>query len=1445
MILIRIALCSVTAALLIDELLHVPMNPREAVVIMRLKRLSEDSFGTASFAFAAVAILLSVTVLGGFVIQMENSSRRAAQAKAETEAVAELTRTISLECGLALQVASNKLLGGDNQEFNLTTFERKLRAEVSGYFSARYPMKVGSIDVNVTLKNLTAIIGSCKVNGGGNHSLPGSIVAIAFLSIHARSERINYQTPLEVEKEIETPVPFLASQIAHIDKAAKLNGILDRTVRNILMQLAQLRVIQGYGAPGHPEGRGIEDILTAEDVEIAVNLALQLTTLSDFKTVDGEAWRRLLSESGCKENLSIDADWFDGSLDPFKTYLLLRRSDISWGVNSRDFAVQTLYSLIDKIVLRYLDYLNLIDLAKLFAAGKLLAEESWKSVIEALTGVDERLEDAQNWVSKKLADIGIPDSLWKNLFEESNEISLDCNISYIYIFDKSGKLAPVMIGGITVPIDVPKTSIIDSRAWRDYYPMIASQALSVGEDIETLVMEVCMDVVRDLENKVTYGSFDSGMPLVISILDSLKQEFERSRTGTTATPEAYTQLLACDRTLIALKDFIDGSWESIVNSTNIYEHTLVALAIYLADNAVVQDPMSLPVGWKEELRAVIENELRGGSLKALSDSLASKIDSLSKNLRSCLLGSIESIANTPLESRGTVPKAILDLLVGGTFRETLISSLDEWTDHLRVQVGNITDELDADEQLPATGDGYLRLTKEDPLRPEAANLSMLIIPIIQQSPKYLHSYEIMPSPDYDLKNIEPFDKLCIIIESPSTRYATRKSVHYTSLDCESSFPFENNWLIRTRGIVELSIRDSLTGQSVREKVLIDLDIPITAYSGWALEGVRYDTSNTLIGDAWALLMEIKNKLWEFISPLLELFGKAFRAIYDAFSKLSSYISGFVEKLTKLFFDIGSWIASAIKDVVDWLRASPFWGMIRCTIDLLGKIDLTLQYGPFGVVVSLNLPDLLFKKAKDLLRLIFVMRLGDLGVAWGFRIAELANGMIDIVGNSTVRWGKSLRIDLVCDPLMEVKDHMFEIKVVWERLKLKIWSPEVDDYSKAGVELKDLPGLGPILASIPIPMLGVSVSINAGLSMKYRLPIADQLVINEVELNPAGADAGKEWIEIYNPLERAVELSGYSLQTMHGEIATIQLDGSISPRGYRVFTFPKTSLDNGDPGDSFAFGDSIALLNPDGDALDITPVISDTKSNSETWHRSWDGSPKWVFGKGTKGATNGNPLIHAYPDLLTKLCVDALIRALERESDNVSASLGFVTNVFRSFLVELINVSAEFIASLVHEVSLFVEIGVNDISGSTGVGIRIKLSFGEEFVKTGILWFVEQLAKIIWNAITGSPMSQNLFPHTRPLEEIYLGADIYMRVGTPKALSVLFSGTSVPSEVRLALTISVNLASLGALFGHDWGKFKIVFGVHLDDLPGMKLVRPLTVRRDNVDVWLLKGTLSPA
>jgi hypothetical protein len=325
----------------------------------------------------------------------------------------------------------------------------------------------------------------------------------------------------------------------------------------------------------------------------------------------------------------------------------------------------------------------------------------------------------------------------------------------------------------------------------------------------------------------------------------------------------------------------------------------------------------------------------------------------------------------------------------------------------------------------------------------------------------------------------------------------------------------------------------------------------------------------------------------------------------------------------------------------------------------------------------------------------------------------------------------------------------------------------------------------------------------------------------------------------------MDVTGWTLETMHGEISLITLGGAIPARGTRAFTFPRASLDNGNSGDTFAMGDSILLRMPDGSSQDMTPLISDTSNDGKTWHRSWDGAPKWVFGPATKGKSNGNALLHTYPDLLLKICIDSLYLAIQDEMDNVSASLDFVKNLLTSFLRELVGQMAEFAASLVEEVTLFIDIGINDLSGTAGGGFRLKASADGEIFRQLVIWFAEQITKLFGRVLFHKEMSTGLLKGCNPWEAIYVGFDIYGRIGLPKWIKLIVGVTGVPTELRVALSFSASLATIAKIFGMNVGKFCLKFGVHIDDLPGACLIKPLSLHRDRVDLWLLRGQLTIA
>jgi PKD repeat protein len=134
------------------------------------------------------------------------------------------------------------------------------------------------------------------------------------------------------------------------------------------------------------------------------------------------------------------------------------------------------------------------------------------------------------------------------------------------------------------------------------------------------------------------------------------------------------------------------------------------------------------------------------------------------------------------------------------------------------------------------------------------------------------------------------------------------------------------------------------------------------------------------------------------------------------------------------------------------------------------------------------------------------------------------------------------------------------------------------------------------------------------------PVTGHLVINEVESNPPGTDAGYEWVELYNPTGAAIDVSGWKLQTTAGVVATYTIPGgtTIQAGGYLVITFPSQFLDNEQ--------ESVVLVDQSNAEIDRTPLLSDTANDAMTWQRipngiDTGGSSDWQFLSGTKGASN--------------------------------------------------------------------------------------------------------------------------------------------------------------------------------------------------------------------------------
>jgi len=152
--------------------------------------------------------------------------------------------------------------------------------------------------------------------------------------------------------------------------------------------------------------------------------------------------------------------------------------------------------------------------------------------------------------------------------------------------------------------------------------------------------------------------------------------------------------------------------------------------------------------------------------------------------------------------------------------------------------------------------------------------------------------------------------------------------------------------------------------------------------------------------------------------------------------------------------------------------------------------------------------------------------------------------------------------------------------------------------------------------IVFAVLITAVSIPA-----YGELITDHVVINEVDTNPFGDDslAISEWVELYNPTDSDVDLSGWEIAstTVLKKTFTIPDGTIISPEQMLTFTYAKVWFTDS--------SESVELRNSFGDVVDKTPEISDMKNDFMSWQRSYDGHTDWEFSLGNAGGSNGKLL----------------------------------------------------------------------------------------------------------------------------------------------------------------------------------------------------------------------------
>lgn len=1458
----------------------------------RLGRLATDQAAQVSFSVVAVAVLMLAAASGAYFTKKEVEKAEDARRDRLLELMASTADEVRLElCLLAAAKAHGVISGWKEYPVNETRLSETYSSAVRAYISDTFPRAQSGFSLSVynwsgslfyVEKQTLDIVApeepepdSIELDGieMQYERIPAPTtdeiavttanpyyIALGNFSVLAESESAKFEKDLSFDRPIISALPFLETKLRAFEAASDGEfSDMGRLVGYMLTTLAQLRALEGYGVPTYT-GLSTSSILTEQDVYRAVSVALLIEQARLFRDID-EAFAAQTVDvcGGSTLGLAALAGSHGRCLDPAELFLWFLGMT-SPALDPRMLVAQAVAGMADQLVVKMMEYMGWLGLMGLADDALDAFSGSVDALVELLTGEDSAKKAVVAWVRKTIELSSQLPEVQLTMFPKETDILLVVPERTYFVENAAGDLFPVWVGGSTVPADVPSYDVLASDSWAEFYTDFKEHQGSITDLAYDSLKRLAVDIASTCTIELGGMAFDpadgedlftvmaeraGNVELTLSPDTVLRAGAELPMfSAHYELAQEFARFVASAVDRLAPWHLEDAMYDDLtLHVLSSAEYPFIpdlGVPVWQQLEDIVRSDLENSVDWGVGTEASrLFGEICCSAFEGLTSAVNASVEKVDDGFAGPLVDSMAGALVFGSASFPGLPQVAEDAL--GAFARSALAQkrMSSYKQSAFLDLGGEFEFWDGD--LGAAEDAGTVL---------GASLSV-------ELPGGLPSLTAVP---YDpgtgrtsLENMFPADELLVQIRHPwdYDRCVTEyPNTHLTALTNVSATPYSSQWLVSVKGLVHVRAVSSdpylvsvlEPEPTVGTDVAISLCLPVVVNSAWPLEGVEYNPTNTLFSDALEVAEKFCAHLWDKLEPALGWVKDGLEAVYhfvqDAFRTMTS----FTVKVLKAVARCVQTMVETLQTYLEKYADSALARAVRLFVDLVGNVELRLSMCGLTLIIQTNLPDLLFRKAQDLVRVIVCTdRLGP-GLAFGFRIAKLSDGRYDVVVNATITL-KSATVEIVVDPLMKVMRRLVEVHCRGDSWALDLSMPEVEPYDTAQVSTADLPGVGALLSNIPIPVLGLSASVEAGLRLKYSPPFPTDVVVNEFEANPEGEDSGREWVELYNPLDEPRCVDGWTVGTMHGETVEMALAGTVPAKGLLVFTFPETAIDNGYPDDPFNDGDSLVLYDSSGRTVDVTPTLRDSANDERTHQRTWDGGPKWALKDGSRGVSNGASFLLATSDFIVKALFSAFKDAFEEtQLSEVSASLEFVVllakRVIHNFIENLLSIVKE----IIHEVVLFVKVIFGDASGMAGAGVRASFVVSGEAIVELLRWLVYSVATFIVNIGRASnPMAYPACPEGF-FSGLYLRFDALFEVGAPRIVSSLGVTRDLDDRVACVVTIGPNIPCLGRLAGKAWGQWRVDFGMYLEGVP-RECVSSFMLKDtgDTVDLWLVKGS----
>lgn len=1380
------------------------------------RKLSRDRRGQMPFSLIAIVLIVVSGLSAAVLADLQDGSDQVSLTVEGLERMSELSTLTGDEVQeLAFQALLLSCSGDTTNESKMSSI---FRTELSRSLATSFPREQAGYRSEVNASGLRLAFLRLSLEDGDEDQWQGLFVP-AYVSIKGQFQvKVstadgNLTRAHPFPAAVKVPWPLLNDRLQAFDSAVSDGmGELSGLVRQMLDSLAIYRTLQGWGTALSAEGQGLEGLIAERDVENALNLGIIIlqyqmfrnaTPCLDLSTMDmsgNEAWEmvREILEGG-------------GIIDPVDVFLRLYGcQELDW----RKVFSQSINAGADRIILRWMEYCGIIDLIN---AAEDLADAvvcDVNDLIDGITGTDLIEEQFIAWLEESFHDAGLPDTLYRYLGAGGPESSILAPIYSLELIDVDGQVLPFTVQGM-VAMDFPTVDVLEWSGWGEFKEQYKRGTKEIVASMRQSLMVMAESISRSMfvpPGRLVLDPSD-GVPFLEELRSGLEAALEgKEEWLRPAITAAERTVSSVDPLAEATKNEFLERRDEILDRSGSLSAVIDSVANQLLAEIQASHP-DLELPWEQNLM-LITSAIVNDHEWSMLDQIEGTYDRLASFLTENFLGGLDHRSAVDGHSDSFLTDIMAktgDGLIG------LGAMMEDETDALTGEISSGLELRGGVQEIRLAKDHHFTLMDENGRS-------------FQESLKVRVDYPTSGYVDRDL---------LVVLNDPRSFFGVEgeyPQLHDTDLLKMKWASFQSVWGLFCSGQVKVAISPggeagSMLPMELEQSVPIELSQTISVLTGQPLLGVNYHNMNTLYQHMAKAMNELLRPLLDGIKAISSGLQGIYRMIVDTVSRLVEMGTKVLDLLTVVLQELVEKVQQFVRMAVLGFKAR----LVEAAATALGEQVFRLSFFGIGLTIRTNPKDLGFREVSVPVSFSLSMRAGDCSIDVTSRLIKGPNDF-GLLTNASLD-GDDWTVHLVLDPFMDVFRHMVEVRGLMNGRCIEMTMPEVVSFKEVKFALSDIPGVGALLSSIPLPIPGLKGSVDAGMYLKILDGRTDALVINEYELNPAGEDDDREWVELYNPTDEAVNLAGWTLQTSHGVQALGALGGAVlMPQARLVYQFRGQALDN--LGEGFPSEESIVLRDSSGRRVDSTPFATDFWNDGRTWQRAQDGADRWEFKEGTKGRSNGKDALSRLD--LTQL-QEAFVIAVTESIYQLSSAAPTMDSLGETLASSIVHLMQRLTADLLDrevEIGLFVEVAATDYSSSAKVGMGMELS-----LRCGTLRdMLDRLGRCTEALIQGFGNPFQISSLVLPSgDDIWIGVSTFASVGLPKMVSVPGAGL----EVQYVISLEANLAALSALFGQPGSGWAVEGGAAICGVPASSLPMLDLPTESQIDLWLCKAVMHEA